>query len=144
MNIALPKKPRGTGGCQAGHVSTVYPCSPESQLYLGLHQKKHGQQVEGGDPAPLLCTGEASPGVLCPDVVPSVKERYRPVGVGPEKGHKKDPQTEHLSYEDRLRDLGLFSLEKRQLRGDLIAAFQYLKGSYRKEGDRLFSRVYGD
>ena len=53
-------------------------------------------------------------------------------------------RVEYLSYEDRLRELGLFSLEKRRLRGDLIAAFQYLKGSYRKEGDRFFSGVCGD
>jgi len=44
---------------------------------------------------------------------------------------------------DRLRELEPCSL-KRRLCGDLRVAFQYLKGSYKNEGDRLFSRVSGD
>lgn len=66
------------------------PHSLESQLYPGLHQKKHGQNGEGGDPASLLCADESSPGVLCPDVEYSVQERYGPVGVHPEEGHRND------------------------------------------------------
>ncbi|KGL88065.1 hypothetical protein N301_03706, partial [Charadrius vociferus] len=51
---------------------------------------------------------------------------------------------EHLSYEEGLRELGLFSLEKRRLQGHFIAAFQYLKGAYRRAGEGLFTRACSD
>ena len=51
---------------------------------------------------------------------------------------------EHLSYEERLRELGLFILEKRRLWGDLIVAFHYLKGAYKQEEEWLFMRVDSD
>jgi len=51
---------------------------------------------------------------------------------------------EHLFFEERPRELGLFSLEKRRLRGDLIAAFQYVKEDYKKAGEGLFTRTCSD
>ena len=75
--------------------------SPESQPHPELYQKKRGQKVKGGDPAPLFCTDENSSGILRAHVESSAQERHGPVGVHPEEGYKNDPRDG--SYEDRLR-----------------------------------------
>ena len=90
---------------------------------------------------PPFCSGETPPRVLCPAREPSAQERHGPVGAVQKVATKTIRGLEHLSCEDRLRELGLFSLEKSRLRGNFLAAFQCLKGTYKKAGGILFTKA---
>jgi len=105
---------------------------------------KHGQQIEGGDSASLVCSGKTAPGVYHVQLwSPQHKKDMDLLERVQRRATKMIRGLEHLSYEEGL-SLALFSLEKRRLRGDLVAAFQYLNGAYRKDGDNLFSSACCD
>jgi len=101
-------------------------------------------QFEGGDSAPLLCSGETAPRVLHPALEPSAQEGHGAVGVGLEEATKMIRGLEHLSYEERLRKLGLFSLEKKGGRETLLQPFSTYRRLIKKDGNKLFSRACSD
>ena len=49
-----------------------------------------------------------------------------------------------LSYEERLKETGLYSLERRRLRGDMMEMFKRMKGKDKISADELFNRVDSD
>ena len=113
--------------------------SPESQPYPGLHQKQCGQQVKGGDSATLLWweltwSLASSSGALSTGKTWTCWSRSR---GGPQKW------SEGWNISPMRKGWESWGLKKR-LWGDLIAAFQYLKGAYKKDRERLFTRVCSD
>ena len=120
------------------------PGSPESQPYPGLHQKQHGQLVR--EVILSLCSVLVRPHLEhCIQMwSPQHRRDMDLLECIQRRTTKLIQGVEHFSGENSVRELGLCSLEKRRLRGDLRAVCQYLKRSYRKEGDRLFSRDCGN
>lgn len=101
--------------CTLG-VDLLESSSAEKDLgVLGcMHQEKCGQQVKGGYPPPLLCPGEAMSGEPFAQIwAPHFKKQRELLERIHWRTTKMIRDLEHLSYEDRLRKLNLFSLEKR-------------------------------
>ena len=128
--LGVPARPKSE------HEPAVCSCSSEGQWYPGLHQKRGGQQGQ------LLSWGPIW--VLHRGLGPQYNKDRELLERGHKRAMKMIRGLEHLSYEDSLRELGLFSLEKRRLQGDLNAAIQYLKGDYEQEGNQLFTWVDSD
>ncbi|KAF4796565.1 hypothetical protein TURU_082827 [Turdus rufiventris] len=108
-------------------------CSPESQLCPGLNQRQCGQKGQGGDSAPLLCSGESPPAVLHPALGSQHRKDLDLLEHFQRRDTKMFRGMENLSCKEKCRELGLFTPEKDDF-GDLTAAFQYLKGPSKEDG----------
>ncbi|KAJ7412827.1 hypothetical protein WISP_94593 [Willisornis vidua] len=121
------KNPSEREGVKSNSITKSYP---------GLHQKQCDQQVKGGDSVPMVHSGETLGAQNRKDM--DLLEQVQRWAT------KVIRRMEHLSCEERLRELELFSLEKKRLQNDLIVALQYLRGAYKKDGEGLFTRACSD
>ena len=95
-------------------------------------------QGEGGDHPPLLCPCKTHLKYCIQFWGSQLRNNVELLEWVQRRATKMIRGLEHLPCEDRLREPGSFSLEKRRLRGHHIAAIQYLRRAYKQEGGLTF------
>ena len=105
-------------------------CSPESQPYPGLHQKKHDQQAEGGDAPPLFCFHESSTwSTASSSGTLSIRRTWT-----------------CLEWVQRRATKDHFVVQpgEEKAPGETLQQLPVPKGAYRKAGEGLFTRACSD
>ena len=92
----------------------------------------------------LLSTCQATPGVLCPVLVLTVKQYCGETGKGPKESHEKDQRAREPALCGKTEAVRSSLTEQRRLGEDLMTVFWYLKGSCKEGGGSVFTRNHMD
>lgn len=72
---------------------------------------------------------------------PLLQDRHQNPGARPEKGNEAVEGLKHKIYEEWLKELGLFILQRRRIRGHFITLYNYQRRGCGKVGVGFFFQV---